>query len=176
MPSALRKRGRPKTAGEQLRADMTIGRTVWQLMHWGFKLRSVVLPLVARNARAVLGRNCSDGLPLSVERIEQIYERWASNTPSGWVRNGSPITFASIKKPSVYMLDWRESTRPKGKTLDELANALLKNEGYSPYVQHGPAGGYGDPQLTVKARNALSWAPRFSCDESTPEHIEKPGN
>lgn len=57
--------------------DERIGHTVAALIWRGRKLRREVAPAVARAAFDLYGRVNEQGRPLTGDRVEQIYERWA---------------------------------------------------------------------------------------------------
>lgn len=134
---APRRRGRPLGTSNayQRAADEAIGRTVWQLMAWGCPLRRSggVLDVVASVARDQLGRTDHTGrLPLSADRIEQIFEGWLKTATykSGWVREGK-----SVQLP--YTRIWAQTTlrslalrRPSCLPLSTLAARLLANGGH----------------------------------------------
>ncbi|MCW5645132.1 MAG: hypothetical protein KIT63_23775 [Rhodoferax sp.] len=142
-----RPRGRPRSA-HNAEADATIGRTVWQLVRWGYRLRRQVLPAVAAGGRIVLQRTDSNGLALSSQRIEQIYESWAATTMSGWVG----VPFAQLRSPSSYSTEWRVQCRPHGKRFNELVLDLLQNKGKSTIR---PPGRVGDPVFTRDAHEEI---------------------
>jgi len=144
---AKRPRGRPRNT-RTAAADDAIGRTVWQLLRWGYKLRRQVLPAVATGAKEVLQRTDSAGLALSGQRVEQIYEAWAARAPSGW----RGFTVAQLRKPSDYWTDWRILHRPSNRHLHELARELLANEGLWTH----PVPKYvGDPVFTRQVADEI---------------------
>lgn len=147
-PKPKNPRGRPRKLDHKtVTADATIGRTIWQLAHWGFVLGRVgedaVLAVVADQAAKVLGRADTRGRALSIERIEQIYEAWLATAPSGW--KTAPI---GLRNPSGISIQWRQNTRPHGKSLIELTNDLLVNGGQTTFVTPGTFAPLGDPVLT----------------------------
>lgn len=108
-------------------------------MAWGCPLRRPggVLDVVASIARDQLGRTDHTGrLPLSADRIEQIFEHWLKSATytSGWVRDGN-----AVKLP--YTRIWAQTTlrslvlrrppwRPSCLPLPTLAARLLANGGH----------------------------------------------
>ncbi|EWS53406.1 MULTISPECIES: hypothetical protein [unclassified Methylibium] len=89
---------------------------------------------VAASARKLLGRGDAHGLALSGERICQIY---AKCMPEIRARERDCIW----KSPSRYLVDGRRQSMPiasRGKSLAELADLLIRNEGE--WVEPEPEG------------------------------------
>lgn len=141
-------RGRPPKNQATKNADLTIGKTIWQLQKWGFSLRRRILPEVARQAAEILKRTNSDGGALSAEYLEDLYEAWLITAPSGWNgANGQVIPLAKLRRPSTVQTDYRAASVPKDKTLVELVENLLKNAGTTTFAVPR---WLGDPVLTDK--------------------------
>lgn len=154
MPTERSKRGRGRPRSEEdpqtAHAHACIGRTVWQLMSWGFDLRNQVRPIVARLAADILKLQNADGLPLSPDRIEQIYEDWLLRSESGWIKRGQRLP---LDRPWSYTAkSYLESSRPQAFGLHELARQLLEHDGR--WVGHAPRH-LGDRVLTTKHEKQL---------------------
>lgn len=153
-----RKRGRPPVSSDPHRAEayQTIGRTVWQLMAWGFDLRQQVAPAVARLAADILKVQNADGQPLTPHRIEQVFEQWLKTAKSGWVdADGRALP---LGRPwSGINIESLRDRRPFNLTHQQLAEQLLRNQG----EWRAPVHRYlGDPVLTQKAHEEFLRAPR----------------
>lgn len=89
--TARRGRKPNSEAPDKARADAIIGRTVWQLLWWGYSLRRQVAPKVAKQAKALLGRHKgpasweAGGLQYEVSQCGSRKER-ARNIWAVWVR------------------------------------------------------------------------------------------
>jgi hypothetical protein len=107
------KRGRPVNADnpELAAKDDRIGWAVYELMWYGFP-QDKACECVGRLAAKILGRTDSYGLPLSVERIEQLCEAWVK-------RQRTPL------KRSFIARSWLVYSRPKPWTLQEYTRYLL---------------------------------------------------
>lgn len=158
------RRGRPRIDSDpqRARAYQTIGRTVWQLMAWGFDLRQQVAPAVARLAAEILKVQNADGQPLSSHRIEQVFEQWLATARSGWVDSDGQAM--ALGRPWVGInIESLRGRRPFNLTHQQLADLLLRNQG----EWRAPVHRYlGDPVLTKKAHEEFLRAPRG----------KKPGN
>lgn len=166
-----RPRGRPRNdANPKTReADATIAKTVWQLLAWGYPLRSGVAETVGQLARSELNRPSSEGGDLGPDQIENIFERWFKDQ-----QEGSEGGFPLDRPWNRYQVDWLRGSGPQYPRLThrEIAKILMQNRGEWPnpeelpgYIpEHGDMGYVrGDPQLTKKAheeylRNRLRWA------------------
>lgn len=159
------RRGRPRADSDPQRAKayQTIGRTVWQLMAWGFDLRQQAAPLVARLAADLLKVQNADGQPLSSHRIEQIFESWLSTASFGWSSPGNP------DRPwTRYNVESLRERRPHNRTIQQIAETLLVNHGKWPRDLPRPSY-LGDPVATKKAHEAwLRFNPNFGIGKKKP--------
>lgn len=119
-----RKRGRPPLNTTISDIDEVIGRSAYHLIRWGFpsghhfSKKANVFDTLSDAASKMLNRNDSDGKKLGADRIEQLYEKWKAKQPFITPRN--IYTRQSLKTFIPY----------KRASLDELAEMLLKNNGY----------------------------------------------
>lgn len=181
-----RKRGRPRTDASPRRAavDQAIGATVYALLCWGFPLRSRhtkpgVAEVVGRLARDVLPGARELGLNLGPDRVEQIFEAWHAEAPSGWrgpdglpLKGMLPKPWLTVqlepKKPSqgAGLVDRRPNwpVGGRGASLADFARELLIHGGKWP---HGAPQYLGDGALTAKPLVAARRLTPSSCDDKT---------
>lgn len=153
----MKKRGRPSNSSnpKTVKADSTIGCTVHTLVFWGFPVRKVC-EVVGLTARKVLQRQDNHHLPLSGERIEQIYEHWKKEQPfkiqrKRYVAKGlrirCPDKTASIDELAQKLLnncgEWKEQ---KNRFWCEIRQDWLESSGYFD----------SDSELTPKAANEIN--------------------
>lgn len=142
----MKKRGRPRSSSNAQisRHDEEIASAVHQLVFWGFPVRRVC-DVVAQCARDVLGRTDHTGrLPLSGDRVEQLYERWRTSLPE-------PDQLFAISRTS-YKKSSLERRRPdKTRRIEELATVLLRHGGEWQEAPGEPYIVWGDPELTPAA-------------------------
>lgn len=147
----------PKTAA----ADQVIGRTVWNLVIWGFPMRRRgeypgVCEVVGLKARQAIDRADSDGKAIGPDRIEQIFEAWFKQ---------EQITRRAERRWPLserwrYTKDSLSDRRPdKRLSLDEYADLLLKNGGN--WDGPRPLLPSGDLVLTPKAESILGPVPKI---------------
>ena len=139
----MKRRGRPRRDDDAILhgQDELIGRTVSQLLWWGFPARRRVYPTVARLARVAIGRQDHAGRALSAARVEQIYETWL-------IRQEAP-NFA--RRPGRYATESLRMRVPdKAASLEQLASTLLANAGVWP--TDSAAAPHGDASLTPAAQ------------------------
>jgi hypothetical protein len=136
----MRRLGRPGRDAETLAKDDAIGRTVNQLMFWGFS-EVKILGLVARGAATLLLRTDTYGKPLSEDRIEQIYKHWRKTQTTHFKPRRARYTKKSLSKRIP------EQDAP----LDERVAKLLSHSGYWPESTGETFVPYFDPDLTPKA-------------------------
>lgn len=153
----MRNRGRPRnnSSADLAKKDEVIARTVHQLTLWGFPQKRRVFELVGRSAAKILGRTDSNCLGLGADRIKQIYQLWHRKQPLRYQR----WRYAKISL--------QERIPDKTKTLEQLAQVLLSNEGIFPESPGDVFVPYGDAQLTPKAsreylRSRITWAGKWS--------------
>lgn len=164
-----RKRGRPRTDASPRRAavDQVIGATVYRLLCWGFPLRSRhtkpgVAEVVGRLARDVLPGAKELGLNLGPDRVEQIFEAWHAEAPSGWrgldgqpLKGMLPRPWMTVQlepkspRQGAGLMDRRPYWPVGGRraSLVEFARELLIHGGKWP---HGVPKYLGDDALTAK--------------------------
>lgn len=131
-----KKRGRPRNAEstdrerqDDARNDEVIARSVGRLIGFGFPQRGDdgVYATVANCAREVLARvdrSTSTRLPLSADRIEQIYEAWRmQDFRRQWARKNFTKDSLQNRVPNTYDGVGKRS-------LADLATELLLNGGY----------------------------------------------
>lgn len=129
--------------------DDTIGSTVYLLCMYGYSLRSDVLEIVSKLAAKIIDRTDPAGRPLSVERIEQIYEEFQT-------RNAERA-FKVV--PGRYTRESRRALKPgtAPDAMEALAEILIRNAGQYSEGESIPGG--PQPQLTDGAIKGLSGAP-----------------
>lgn len=129
----MKPRGRPRnaTSPKLVRADDLTARVAHRLIMWGFPRRTVF-------ARLSLLRTTAER-PLKADRIEQIYEAWATQPMEGRFGRPGPIirsgrrnyTKESLMTTApLYAVLWPNSLRLRA--LSELAAMLLDNDGEWP--------------------------------------------
>lgn len=154
-----KRRGRPRAHSDPrtAAADATIGRTVWQLLSWGYTMRSRglkpgVCEAVGTAARDVLRRGDSAGRALGPDRVEQIFNAWLPTSESGIRYRPLQKIWTRITKDSLI------ARRPHRGSLDDHARTLLEHGGRWPF---GLPLMLGEDVLTQKAYDELRRWPRI---------------
>lgn len=165
------RRGRPRNADnpELAQVDPVIARTVGQLVWYGFPLRgeSGVCATVARHAAEVLWRRDGRGLPLSADRVEQIYEAWkAQDFRRQWARRNftkeslqARVPFVDGRRAQLEELTLellRNGGRPR-RTLLAVDDGLITHDGTARFLED--AIGDGGAELTPKAQAEILKGP-----------------
>jgi len=154
------RRGRPPNSSRRAtrEADAAIGRSVWQLLAWGYPLMrpNGIAETVGRAALKEFGRaghgTINEARPLGDKMVKLIYHRWMRTgvVQTGWVRNGQRIALPADVRPwEKIQADSLRARSPSNHTLEQLATILLRNGGTWPYPELLPQ--YpGDKQFTAK--------------------------
>jgi len=150
--SIAKRRGRPRSSANPKTAadNRVIALTVYNLVCWGFPLRSRgdsagVCELVALQARQILKRTDNYGRALGPDRVEQIFEEWFKAEQATRKERG----IWPLKKRQCYTKESLAERIPdKRLMLEGLAAELLSNEGK--WVRPGRALPHGDLVLTPK--------------------------
>jgi len=155
------RRGRPPNSLRRAtrEADAAIGRSVWQLLAWGYPLRRPggVAETIGRLALGELGRAGHGNRELGPDQVEKIFKAWVANSAvrTGWVRDGRPVEVPAGRPWQMIQVHSLEARRPRNQPLYVLATVLLRNGGQWPHADLLPR--YpGDQQFTPKIAAAGS--------------------
>ncbi len=166
-----RKRGRPRISENSAtsNSDTIIAKTVYRLLMVGFSMRNSkdevgIAEQCALAAKISLQRTDSNGLPLSGDRIEQIYEKWFKQIN----RDHNPNSWPIPKRWRYTKESLRLRCPIKDLPFSELVTLLINNMGEWPDRPH-PQVPSEDLVLTQRAWKELGPIPKIILTIDDPE-------